>query len=229
MRLIVYTRQSSRETEKASFSIETQGQSCALYCQLHADRGLELVGHESDPGLSGGSLERPGLQSALARIKRGEADGIIVSHLDRFTRNLYHWSDLMQGPLKSASLICVSESIDSSTPIGRMFANVLISFAHYMRESAGERTAETCRYRKQQGNHYGRVPYGWVRVEGKLHVEPYEQKILGKIRELHRNGESLGGICRKLNDEKVKTSLGGPWRPSTLQRILRPDTAGARP
>ena len=150
MRVIIYARVSTEEQERGH-SIDAQLEACRAYCKA---KGWEIVFEYQEIG-SGKSMEkRTKLQSALTMLEEKAADYIVVWRLDRLTRSILDFQKLIDkhGPCVAS----VTEGLDMSTPSGRFFANLLISFAQYERESISERTKLGLEKARKEGKQIGR-------------------------------------------------------------------------
>jgi DNA invertase Pin-like site-specific DNA recombinase len=203
-RVLGYCRVSTHEQAHNGVGLAAQEAAIRAEC---ASRGWLLVDLIRDEGASGKSLERRGLRAALARIARGEADGLIVSKLDRLSRSVVDFGTLLEWFTEvDANLIALDLGIDTSTPGGRLVANVFASVAEWEREIIGQRTREGL---------------AAVRAGGKAISRPAiadQPKLERRIRRLREKGWTLQRIADKLNAEKVPTLRGGElWRPSSVQ------------
>lgn len=141
-RCAVYTRKSSDEGLEQSFnSLDAQREACEAYIASQKHEGWVLV-HKAydDGGLSGGSMNRPALQELLADIGAGRVDVVVVYKVDRLTRSLADFAkltDLLDSC--DASFVSVTQAFNTSTSMGRLTLNVLLSFAQFEREVSGER------------------------------------------------------------------------------------------
>lgn len=139
-RAVAYVRVSTEKQADAGQSLEAQQAKLAAYASLYE---LELVEVVVDAGVSAKTLNRPGLQRALAMLESGAADALVVVKLDRLTRSVRDLGELVEGVFaeKGAALLSVSEQIDTRSAAGRLVLNVLASVSQWEREAIGERTA----------------------------------------------------------------------------------------
>ena len=185
-----------------------------------------MIGVETDAGVSAKSLDRPGLAAALRRLTGGEADGLLVAKLDRLSRSVSDWNRLIQeyfGPVAGKELFSVTDSINTKTASGRMVLNVIMSIAQWEREAISERTREALAHLRSQGRRIGTIRYGQrLDADGvTIRADAAEVALLAEIRERRDAGASLRTIAASLNDRGVSTKGGGPWRHSTVARILK--------
>ncbi len=139
-RCAIYTRKSTEDGLEQEFnSLDAQREACAAYVMSQRHEGWTLVdGHYDDGGFSGGSMERPGLKRLLADIEAGKVDTIIVYKVDRLTRSLADFAkivDVLDGA--GASFVSITQSFNTTTSMGRLTLNVLLSFAQFEREVRG--------------------------------------------------------------------------------------------
>jgi site-specific DNA recombinase len=213
-RVLGYARVSSATQASEGLSLAAQEEKLRQYCALH---DLELVEVIVDGGRSGGSLNRPGLQRALAMLKGGEADGLLVWKLDRLTRSVRDLGALLDLFDDRFTLLSVSDSLDTGSAAGRMVMNLLMSVAQWQREDAGERTASILRGKQERGEKVGgRRPFGYQVHEGRLVEDVREQAAIARARELKASGSSLRDIAgaleadlgRRVSAELVRRILG---------------------
>jgi site-specific DNA recombinase len=195
-RVVAYIRVSTARQVLEGHSLEAQQAQLEAYARLH---DLEIVSIESDAGESASSLERPGLKRALERLDRFEAQGILVVKLDRLTRSVQDFCDLIDTYFRdgTCALMSVSESIDTSTAAGRLVLNVLMLFSQWEREAAAERTSVVMERLKETGKFTGGwPPYGWsVDEDGALVADVEEQLVIARARDLRTAGHSLRAIA----------------------------------
>ena len=186
----------------------------------------------ADAGLSGGNTERPALQQLLQDAEAGYVDVIVVYKLDRLSRSLLDFLQIHRFLERlGVSIISVTEPIDTSTPMGRGFVNVLLSFAQMEREVAAERTRDKIEAARRRGQWTGGRPVlGYDSVDGKLIVNKDEADQVVTIFELYDADPSLTNVVRKLNrrgwTQKLWTTKtghecgGSPWNRASLRTLL---------
>lgn len=218
MRAIGYVRISHEESARDGVSLAAQEAKIRAYAELY---GVELVEVIVDAGISAKNLKRPGLQRALAMLDAGEADGLVIAKLDRLTRSVSDWASLIEGYFgKQYALLSVSDQIDTRTAAGRLVLNVLISVAQWEREAIGERTSTALQHKKAQGEHVGRVPFGFTLVDGKLAPIEDEGHVARMAHQLRASGATLKQIASDLNAKQITTRTGKQWHPTSIKRIL---------
>ncbi len=199
-RTIAYLRVSTDKQADRGVSLEAQRAKVAAYAELY---DLELCEVIIDAGESAKSLDRPGLQRALAMLKKGEAEALLVVKLDRLTRSVRDLGDLVErcfSPGKAA-LLSVGEQIDTRSAGGRLVLNVLASVSQWEREAIGERTATAMQHKAACSEYTGgAAPYGYRLAPDGEHVEEVaeEQAVLAAARELRASGLSLRAVAVEL-------------------------------
>lgn len=222
MRVLGYIRVSTEEQAVNGQSLDTQRSKLEAYAALY---DLELAEVIVDAGMSAKTLNRPGLQEALAKLRKGDADGLLIAKLDRLSRSVKDWNSLIDayfGEKAGRQLFSVADSIDTRTAAGRLVLNVLMSVAQWERETIGERTKDALRFKISKGERCGRVRFGYnLAADGKnLVPNPVEQEAIGLMRELRTAGKSYPAIAAELNTRGVQTKEGRPWLPMTVRNIL---------
>ena len=212
IRVVSYLRVST--TEQADSGLGIEAQRMAVSTEV-VRRGWVTVAEQSDLGASGkGMAGRSGLQEALAMLASGEADALVVSKLDRLSRSLLDFANLMALAKKEGwNLIALDLGIDLTTPAGEFMAGVMASAAQWERRIIGQRTKDALAVRKAEGVRLGRPP-------------SIDQWIVDRIVSESRQGVSMAAIARSLNADGVPTARGhGTWYPSTIQTVIRRATS----
>jgi DNA invertase Pin-like site-specific DNA recombinase len=204
-RVIGYCRVSTHEQAANGVGLAAQEAAIRAECD---HRGWLLVDLVRDEGASGKSLERPGLRRSLERIAAGEAEGLIVSKLDRLSRSVVDFGTLLEWFMEAeASLVALDLDIDTSTPGGRLVANVFASVAEWEREIIGQRTREGLAAQ---------------RAAGKVTCRPAvadRPELTRRIQRLRERGYTLQAIADRLNRDGVPTLRGAPaWQPSSVRQ-----------
>jgi len=174
-------------------------------------RGWSLIATFEDGGMSGKSMDgRLGLQKALEAVERGDAAALVVSKVDRLSRSLADFANLMERSRRRGwALVALDLGIDTTTPSGEMMANVVASFSQYERRLVGQRTREALRVKRSQGVLLGRP----VTTSPTVVMD-----ICGR----YNSGSSLAAIARDLNEQGTPTAQGGArWHASTVRNILK--------
>lgn len=199
-RVIGYVRVSSDQQADSGLGLDDQRAKLAAYC---AAKELELVDVVVDAGESAKSLDRPGIQAALQRLARGEADALLVAKLDRLTRSLRDLATLLERHFSGAvALLCMEHDVDTASAAGRMVLNLLMAVAQWEREAISERTTAALAVKVARGERTTRfAPYGWQHIEGRVVECAEEQVTLRRAHELRANGLSVRAIGAQLARE----------------------------
>ena len=161
VRCAIYTRKSSDEGLEQSFnSLDAQREACAAYILSQASEGwVQLPDIYDDGGLSGGTLERPALKRLLTEVREGRVDIIVVYKVDRLTRSLLDFAKLVEAFDKAGtSFVSVTQSFNTTTSMGRLTLNMLLSFAQFEREVTAERIRDKIAASKAKGMWMGGSP-----------------------------------------------------------------------
>src|SRR5437762_11586788 len=174
LRCAIYTRKSSEEGLEQDFnSLHAQRESCEAYIKSQKHEGwVALPVLYDDGGYSGGSIERPALQKLLADIQSRAVDVVVVYKVDRLTRSLADFAKIVEiFDAAGVSFVSVTQQFNTTTSMGRLTLNVLLSFAQFEREVTGERIRDKIAASKQKGMWLGGVPpLGYRACDHKLTV-----------------------------------------------------------
>ena len=226
---IGYVRVSTQEQVTDGVSLDAQRDRLRAYCKDHA---IKLIDIKVDEGISGGTLERPGLQAALQMLRRGRANTLIVVKLDRLSRSLRDVCTLVEEFFSDERyhLLSLCGMVNTHSAAGRMVLMNLANYAQFEREMISERTRDALRHMLAQGVRLGPAPYGYefshdVDSEGRRLLVPleHEQEVLCKIKGMRAEGLKLHEIARRLNEDKIPARRDGSWRAQRLSIVLRRD------
>jgi site-specific DNA recombinase len=174
LRCAVYTRVSTDSGLEQDFnSLDNQREASEAYIKSQAHEGWKLVRERyDDGGFSGGSMERPALQKLLDDVRARKIDVIVVYKVDRLTRSLADFAELVElFDAHSVSFISVTQAFNTTTSMGRLTLNMLLSFAQFEREITGERIRDKVAASKRKGIWMGgAVPLGYRVEDRALHV-----------------------------------------------------------
>jgi DNA invertase Pin-like site-specific DNA recombinase len=191
----IYTRKSSEEgLEKEFNSLDAQREACAAYITSQKHAGWTAVRDlYDDGGLSGGTMERPALKRLLADIKTGKVQIVVVYKVDRLTRSLADFAKIVDVlDAHGASFVSVTQQFNTTTSMGRLTLNMLLSFAQFEREIAGERIRDKIAASKAKGMWMGgNVPLGYDARDRKLLINEAEAKT---VRMIFRRYAELGSV-----------------------------------
>lgn len=235
VRCAIYTRKSSEEGLEQSFnSIEAQREACQAFILSQKHEGwVVLNSRYDDGGFSGASMERPGLEQLLRDVKDGKIDTVVVYKVDRLTRSLLDFAKIIQ-ILDSAhaSFVSVTQQFNTTSSMGRLTLNVLLSFAQFEREITGERIRDKIAASKKKGMWMGGfVPLGYDCVDHRLIINPREAATvrvifrqylrLGCVRKLQRYLDQSNIRSKVRIGAGGKTSGGARFSRGALYHLLR--------
>lgn len=204
-RCAVYTRKSTDEGLEQDFnSLDAQREACSAYILSQAGEGWEQIEeHYDDGGWSGGTMERPAIKQLLDDVQAGRVDIIVVYKVDRLTRSLADFAKIVEIlDEKGASFVSVTQAFNTTTSMGRLTLNVLLSFAQFEREVTGERIRDKIAASKRKGMWMGgTVPYGYYVQERKLLVNAAEAE---EVRYIFNRYLELGSILKLADDLAAK-------------------------
>lgn len=215
LRVVLYLRVSTSEQADSGAGLEAQEHALRLAAER---KGWEVVTVLTDAGASGKSLSgRPALAEALELVESGAADVLAVAKLDRLSRSLLDFAGLMARAHRDGwALVALDVDVDTTTPGGKLVANVMASVAEWERETIGARTRDALAAKRAQG----------VRL-GRPRTLPLD--VLARIRRDREEGQTFRAIADGLTADGVPTAQGGVWRPGTVAAVLRSqDMAGTR-
>ncbi len=224
LRCAVYTRKSTEEgLEQAFNSLHAQREACEAYVASQRSEGWVLV-HDcyDDGGVSGGTLERPGLKRLMADIDAGLVDVVVVYKIDRLSRSLMDFSKLVEVfERNGVTFVSVTQSFNTTTSMGRLTLNVLLSFAQFEREVTGERIRDKIAASRKKGIWMGGCPpLGYDVKERKLVANPAEAAIVGMIFARFIEIGSGTMLVRELRAQGITTKQGKPISKGFLYRLL---------
>jgi DNA invertase Pin-like site-specific DNA recombinase len=212
LRCAVYTRKSSEEGLEQEFnSLDAQRESCEAYIASQKTEGWLLVPDRyDDGGISGATLERPALQRLLADIEAHRVDVVVVYKIDRLSRALMDFSKLVEiFDRNNVTFVSVTQSFNTTTSMGRLTLNILLSFAQFEREVIGERIRDKFAASRKKGMWMGGfVPLGYDVKDRKLVINKAEATTVRMIFERFIKIGSATELVRKLRAESVRGKQG---------------------
>ena len=224
LRCAVYTRKSSEEGLELEFnSLDAQRESCEAYVVSQRAEGWVLVpDHYDDGGISGGTLQRPALQRLIADIERGLVDVVVVYKIDRLSRSLMDFARLVTlFEANHVTFVSVTQAFNTTTSMGRLTLNVLLSFAQFEREVSAERIRDKFAASRARGMWMGgRVPWGY-RLENKRLV--IDEPAAATVRSIFTRFVALGSatiLAKELASEGVRTPSGKAVDKGVIYRLL---------
>src|SRR5690349_17285629 len=224
----IYTRKSSEEGLEQEFnSLAAQREACEAYIRSQQHEGWVLARtHYDDGGFSGGNMERPALRRLLADIRGGRIDIIVVYKVDRLTRSLADFARLVEiFDAQGVSFVSVTQQFNTTSSMGRLTLNVLLSFAQFEREVTGERILDKIAASKKKGMWMGgNVPLGYDASERTLVVNAAEAETVRCIFALYRE---LGCVRRaKQEADRLGLSTKRSTTAGGIERGGRPFSRG---
>ncbi len=233
-RCAIYTRKSSEEGLEQDYnSLDAQRDAASAFIRSQKHEGWKALGESyDDGGISGGHMDRPGLQKLLADIRAGKIDVVVVYKVDRLSRSLADFAQLMKlFDANDVSFVSVTQQFNTSSSMGRLTLNVLLSFAQFEREVTGERIRDKIALSKQKGMWMGGVPpLGYDVRDRKLVINPDEADtvrtcfriylersgLIASVLELNR----LGLATKAFTSRKGRVQRPRPWVAKELHRVL---------
>jgi site-specific DNA recombinase len=215
-----YVRVSQERAAQKGFGLEAQEADVKRHAEYKRWRLFDVY---SENGVSGYKRERPALERMLADAKSGKFDVVIFPSIDRVGRSVKDVIEI-EGALRGCGVgvIFVREGIDTLTPTGELFRNVMASVSQFEGRLIYERLNKGRREKKSQGGYIGGwVSYGYRREKGVLVVVPEEAAVVMRIFQLRAQGYSDKRITVQLNDDGVRSGRGGTWAESSVWGLRR--------
>ena len=209
LRCAIYARKSTEHNLDLAFnSLDAQREACEAYIKSQAHEGWRLIRDRFDDGaFSGASLERPALQALLDLVRARKVDVIVVYKVDRLTRSLADFAKLVElFDANNASFVSVTQNFNTTSSMGRLTLNVLLSFAQFEREVIGERVRDKIAASKRKGLWVGGpIPLGYASVDKKLVIVPEEAETVRLIFKLYLELGSLKRLATELDRRGLRT------------------------
>jgi site-specific DNA recombinase len=211
LRSAIYTRVSTEQGLEQDFnSLDAQREACEAYIKSQAHEGWRLVRDRyDDGGFSGGSMDRPALQKLLIDVPARRIDVIVVYKVDRLTRSLADFAKLVETfDAHGVSFVSVTQSFNTTTSMGRLTLNVLLSFAQFEREVTGERIRDKISASKKKGMWMGGVvPLGYRVEDRALHVVDHHATIVRSLFHRYLGAGSVVRLKQLLDAEGVRIPI----------------------
>jgi site-specific DNA recombinase len=224
LRCAIYTRKSTEEGLEQEFnSLHAQRDACEAYIASQRSEGWVLVRDQyDDGGVSGGTLERPGLKRLLADIEEGLVDVVVVYKIDRLSRSLMDFSKLVEVfDRNGVTFVSVTQSFNTTTSMGRLTLNILLSFAQFEREVTAERIRDKVRASRMKGMWMGgHPPLGYEVKDRKLVANAAEAATLRLIFEQFVQIGSGTDLVRHLRKIGVTARKGAVFSKGQIYRLL---------
>jgi site-specific DNA recombinase len=235
LRCAIYTRKSSEEGLDQEFnSLDAQREACEAYVRSQKHEGwIASLALYDDPGYSGGNMERPALKRLLADIAAKKIDVVVVYKVDRLTRALADFAKIVEiFDASSVSFVSITQSFNTTTSMGRLTLNVLLSFAQFEREVTGERIRDKIAASKKKGMWMGGQPaLGYDVKDRKLVVNDAEAEAvrsifrryldLGSVRELKAELDTQGAVSKHRTAADGSAYGGGSFSRGALYQMLQ--------
>ena len=234
LRCAVYTRKSTEDGLEQEFnSLDAQYEACAAYAVSQRHEGWALVPYRyDDGGFSGGNIERPGLKRLMADVASGQVDIILLYKIDRLTRSLTDFAKIVEVLDRAgASFVSITQSFNTTTSMGRLTLNMLLSFAQFEREVIGERVRDKVAASRKRGIWMGGgVPTGYLVNNRKLVVNQPQAEVVRSIYRRYLEVGSVVELVDGLNNSGLRTQVrlsqrgnvsgGVPFSRGMLFRLL---------
>ena len=225
IRCAIYTRKSTDEGLEQTFnSLDAQREASEAYIKSQQHEGWQAIAtHYDDGNYSGGNMERPALKQIMADIEVGKVNVVVVYKVDRLTRSLADFAKIVEHFDKyKVSFVSVTQHFNTTSSMGRLTLNVLLSFAQFEREVTGERIRDKIAASKKKGMWMGGiVPLGYKVVDRKLLIEESEAVT---VRKVFREFLRLGSVLRLeewLRANNIRTRRGNYFLRGPLYTMLR--------
>src|SRR3954466_7961871 len=209
LRCAIYTRKSTEHGLEQEFnSLDAQREACEAYIKSQASQGWKALPQQyNDPAYSGGNLQRPALKKLLADIETGKVDVVVVYKIDRLTRSLADFAKLVEAfDARSISFVAVTQQFNTTTSMGRLTLNILLSFAQFERELSAERVRDKVAASRRKGMWTGgTVPLGYDAKNKKLVINKSEAETVKTIYRLYLELGSFSRLVAELDRRKINT------------------------
>src|SRR6478672_6213396 len=220
VRCAIYTRKSSEEGLEQEFnSLQAQREACEAFIESQRQEGwVCLRAAYDDGGFSGARMDRPALQRLLADLTAGRVDTIVVYKIDRLTRSLADFAKIVEIlDARGASFVSVTQQFNTTTSMGRLTLNVLLSFAQFEREVIGERIRDKIAASKRKGMWMGGIPpLGYRAQDGKLFAIESQTEI---VRMIFRRYAALGSVRLLKEELEARGIKSKSWTTASGRRV----------
>lgn len=226
IKVALYPRVSSQE-QVDGYSIGEQIERLTKYCEAME---WEIYKIYTDPGYSGGTTDRPGLQNMLEDVRAGKVDKVVVYKLDRLSRSQKDTMLLIEDEFLAhgVDFVSMSENFDTATPFGRAMIGILAVFAQLERENIKERTMIGKEARAKEGKWHGGstepIGYDYDPATDELNINDFEAMQIRELYELFLKGTPLRTIEKLFKTKGYTHKHGSTWDPKTMRRVMRNKT-----
>ena len=224
IRCAIYTRKSSEEGLEQDFnSLDAQREACEAYIKSQMHEGWILVDKQyNDGGFSGGTMERPAFKELLRDIENNKIAIVVVYKVDRLTRSLMDFSKIIDVfDRHETSFVSITQQFNTTTSMGRLTLNILLSFAQFEREVTGERIRDKIAASKKKGMWMGgKVPLGYKKEDKKLIIYEEESKKVRMIFNKYLELKSVPKLMQYLKENEIKTRIDKNFSKGQLYHLL---------
>ena len=224
VRCAIYTRKSSEEGLEQDFnSLDAQREACEAYIKSQMHEGWILLEKQyNDGGYSGGTMERPAFKELLKDIENDKIDIVVVYKVDRLTRSLMDFSKIIDVfDRHETSFVSITQQFNTTTSMGRLTLNILLSFAQFEREVTGERIRDKIAASKKKGMWMGgKVPLGYIKEDKKLVIHKEDAKRVQMIFDKYLELKSVPKLIQYLKENEIKTKTDKYFSKGQLYHLL---------
>lgn len=224
VRCAIYTRKSSEEGLEQNFnSLDAQREACEAYIKSQMHEGWFLLDKQyNDGGFSGGTMERPAFKELLKDIENDKIDIVVVYKVDRLTRSLMDFSKIIDVfDRHETSFVSITQQFNTTTSMGRLTLNILLSFAQFEREVTGERIRDKIAASKKKGMWMGgKVPLGYLKEDKKLVVHNEDAQKVQMLFDKYLELKSVPKLMHYLKENKIKTKTDKYFSKGQLYHLL---------
>lgn len=224
VRCAIYTRKSSEEGLEQDFnSLDAQREACEAYIKSQMHEGWVLLDKQyNDGGYSGGTMERPAFKELLKDIENDEVDIVVVYKVDRLTRSLMDFSKIIDVfDRHETSFVSITQQFNTTTSMGRLTLNILLSFAQFEREVTGERIRDKIAASKKKGMWMGgKVPLGYSKEDKKLVIYNEDAQKVQTLFEKYLELKSVPKLMQYLKENEIKTKTDKYFSKGQLYHLL---------
>lgn len=224
VRCAIYTRKSSEEGLEQDFnSLDAQREACEAYIKSQMHEGWVLLDKQyNDGGYSGGTMERPAFKELLKDIENDKIDIVVVYKVDRLTRSLMDFSKIIDVfDRHETSFVSITQQFNTTTSMGRLTLNILLSFAQFEREVTGERIRDKIAASKKKGMWMGgKVPLGYLKEDKKLVVHNEDAQKVQMLFDKYLELKSVPKLMHYLKENEIKTKTDKYFSKGQLYHLL---------
>lgn len=224
IRCAIYTRKSSEEGLEQDFnSLDAQREACEAYIKSQMHEGWVLLDKQyNDGGYSGGTMERPAFKELLKDIENDKIDIVVVYKVDRLTRSLMDFSKIIDVfDRHETSFVSITQQFNTTTSMGRLTLNILLSFAQFEREVTGERIRDKIAASKKKGMWMGgKVPLGYLKEDKKLVVHNEDAQKVQMLFDKYLDLKSVPKLMQYLKENEIKTKTDKYFSKGQLYHLL---------